>query len=198
MSHLCLTQAYLNSKLTALFSFLLFLFQISPYFMTTASFSKHVFLIYWCCNCSLWWAFVLFETSVAWEVKCCICISSCQEILYWRFTKRPIWREQYLIHLFCHCISSVHVISSRYWHEHQHKVFLSWMLDFYWGYWKLCLVNDTMWPIDFKYFFILLSYRILMCLTSRHSTTANILSICIFDVRSNVFSVFINGHFCCK
>lgn len=45
-----------------------------------------------------------------------------------------------------------------------------------------CELHHT---IYFKYFFILLSYSILMC----HSTTVNILS--IFDVRSNVFQVSI-------
>lgn len=61
------------------------------------------------------------------------------------------------------------------------------MLDFYWGRQRLCPVNYTTRPVDLKYFFILLSYSILD--VSLSSTTMNLISIRIFDVRTNVFKV---------
>lgn len=59
--------------------------------------------------------------------------------------------------------------------------------NFIGGHQRLCLVNYTTRPVDFKYFFILLSYSILD--VSLSFNTMNLLSIRIFDVRSNVFKV---------
>lgn len=151
--------------------------------------------MYWCYNRSFWWAFPVVETSVVWEVKCCIC--TCMnfhmwgDVLrcilwakYWRFTKRDLLQDN-LIRLFCHIGACYHFCTLTL----TLTGVLSWMLDFYWGYWRLCLVNYTIRPIDFKYFFISLSYSIWMCRPLVILPQWIFLVYAFFDVRSNVFKV---------
>lgn len=130
--------------------------------MTTSSFlNMYSFLMYWCCNRSFWWAFPFIETSAVWKVKCCIW-RRCPSLYFktkWRFTKTDRLQDN-LISLISFA-TSVHVIISVCWHKHRlvfcHEcwIFIGVIGD--------CLVNYTIHPIDFKYFFISLSYSILMC-----------------------------------
>lgn len=151
--------------------------------------------MYQCYNRSFWWACPLLETSVVWELKCCICncvsldvwgdVHRC--ILWakcWRFTKRDVLQGN-LIRFFCHISACYHFCMLTL----TLTSVLSWMLDFYWGYWRLCLVNYTIRPVDFKYFFISLSYSILMCRPLVILPQWIFLVYAVFDVRSNVFKV---------
>lgn len=99
-----------------------------------------------CCNC--------INVNMWGDVHCCILWAK-----YWWFTKRDLLQDN-LLRLFCHirahynfCMLTLTL-----------NCVLSWILDFYRVYWRLCLVNYTILPIDFKIsFFILFSYSILVC-----------------------------------
>lgn len=155
--------------------------------MTMSCFlNMYSFLMYWCCNRSFWWAFPFVETSAVWKVKCCIW-RRCPSLYFktkWRFTKRDLLQDNLISFIFCH-ISACHhfrmlTLTS--------TSVLSWMLDFYWGYWRLsCELHHT--PHRFQIFFYFIKLQHFDVSISCHSTTMNILSICIFDVRSNVFKV---------